>query len=69
MWSMARSLAALGPSLTAEPCRIPVEFKLPLFLPSRVRLEYWHPPGGALTFVLRDGASTRPHLSGSVERR
>ncbi len=41
MWSMARSLAALGPDLTAAPCRIPVEFKLPLFLPSRVRLQHW----------------------------
>jgi len=68
MWSMARSLAALGPDLTAAPCRIPVEFKLPLFLPSRVRLEHWNPPDGAWTFVLRDGAGSRPHLAGSVER-
>jgi acyl dehydratase len=68
MWSMARSLAALGPALTSAPCRIPVEFKLPLFLPSQVRLQHWHAPGGAWTFVLRDGNGTRPHLAGSVER-
>jgi len=68
MWSMARSLAALGPELTARPCRIPVEFKLPLFLPSGVRLEHWRGTAGTWTFVLRDGASSRPHLAGSVER-
>lgn len=69
MWSMARSLAALGPELTAGPCRIPVEFKLPLFLPSRVRLEHWRETDGTWNFVLRDGSSSRPHLAGSVERR
>jgi acyl dehydratase len=69
MWSMARSLAALGPALTESPCRILVEFKLPLFLPSRVRLEHWHAPDGTWTFVLRDGTSSRPHLAGCVERR
>jgi hypothetical protein len=68
MWSMARSLAALGPALTAAPCRIPVEFKLPLFLPSRVRLEHWQAPEEAWTFVLRDGSSARPHLAGRVEQ-
>lgn len=68
MWSMARSLAALGPALTTAPCRIPVEFKLPLFLPSAVRLEHWHAPGASWTFVLRDTQQGRPHLAGSVER-
>jgi len=68
MWSMARSLAALGPALTAAPCRIPVEFKLPLFLPSRARLEHWRPTGRPWTFVLRDGSGARPHLAGAVER-
>ena len=50
MWSMARSLAALGPELTARPCRIPVEFKLPLFLPSGVRLEHWRGTAGTWTW-------------------
>lgn len=68
MWSMARSLAALGPDLTASPCRIPVEFKLPLFLPSRVRLEHWRGTDGTWDFVLRDGTGSRPHLAGRVER-
>lgn len=67
MWSMARSLAALGPAVGREPCRIPVEFKLPLFLPSAVRLEQWC-DAGTWTFVLRDGDGGRPHLAGTVER-
>ena len=64
--AMARSIAALGHAATREPCRIPVEFKLPLFLPSQVRLEHWQ-VGSRHTFVLRDGESGRPHLAGSIE--
>ena len=67
MWSMARSLAALGPALAREPCRVPVEFKLPLFLPADVVLEHWH-DADRWQFVLRDRGSRRPHLAGSVER-
>jgi len=67
MWSMARSLACLGPGLTREPCRVEVEFKLPLFLPSDVRLEHWREEGGR-TFVLRQGDGNRPHLAGSATR-
>lgn len=67
MWSMARSLAALGPELTRAPCRVPVEFKLPLFLPAAVRLDHWT-NDGQWPFVLRDASSKRPHLAGQVER-
>jgi acyl dehydratase len=67
MWSMARSLAALGPAATSLPCRVPVEFKLPLFLPAAVRLEHWR-EDGRWAFVLRDADGQRPHLAGSVEQ-
>jgi acyl dehydratase len=67
MWTMGCSLAALGPDLTRSPCRIPVEFKLPVFLPAAVQLEHWHEEQ-AWPFVLRDAANGRPHLAGSVER-
>lgn len=66
MWSMARSLAALGPALNVTRCRIPVEFKLPLFVPARVRLDHWR-EDGRTTFVLRDAENERPHLAGTVE--
>ena len=64
MWSMARSLAALGPDL-APGCRISVEFKLPLFLGASARLQHWRGDDGWI-FVLKDGPAQRPHLSGSV---
>jgi acyl dehydratase len=64
MWSMARSLAALGPALT-PPVRVHVDFKLPLFLPSVARLEHW-PRDGRHVFVLKDGEGQRPHLAGST---
>ncbi|MGH8864813.1 MAG: MaoC/PaaZ C-terminal domain-containing protein [Burkholderiales bacterium] len=65
MWSMARSLAALGAGTLAPPLRIHVDFKLPLFLPSTARLEHW-PKDGRHVFVLKDGEGQRPHLAGST---
>ncbi len=41
MWSMARTLAALGADALAPPVQAPVEFKFPLFMPSVARLEHW----------------------------
>ncbi len=65
MWSMARSLAALGAGPLTPPLRIHVDFKLPLFLPSMARLEHW-PRDGRHVFVLKDGEGLRPHLAGST---
>ena len=67
MWSMARSLAALGPDLTHQACRVSVEFKLPLYLPSDVRLESWQRQGD-WTFVLKQGDGNRPYLAGTTVR-
>ncbi len=67
MWSMARSLACLGPEITRQPCRVQVDFKLPLFLPSNIRLEHWL-EDGMRRFVLRQGDGPRPHLAGSATR-
>jgi len=67
MWSMARSLAALGPEALAPPVAARIEFKFPLFMPAAARLEHW---GDARrrALVLKDVESGRPHLAGSVER-
>lgn len=65
MWSMACSLAALGPGALAPPLRVHVEFKLPLFLPSTARLEHW-PRDGRRVFVLKDAEGQRPHVAGST---
>jgi acyl dehydratase len=66
MWSMARSLAALGQAALAPPVQALVEFKFPLFLPGETRLEHW-PAGGRRVFVLKDSESGRPHLAGSTQ--
>jgi acyl dehydratase len=66
MWSMARSLAALGGAALAPPVRALVEFKFPLFMPGAARLEHW-PREGRRVFVLRDSESGRPHLAGSTQ--
>lgn len=65
MWSMARTLAALGPATLSPPVRVHVEFKLPLFLPSQAQLEHW-PRDGRHVFVLKDDEGQRPHLAGST---
>jgi acyl dehydratase len=66
MWSMARSLAALGGPALAPPLRALVEFKFPLFMPGVARLEHWASEDRRV-FVLKDAASGRPHLAGSTE--
>ncbi|MBP6515073.1 MAG: hypothetical protein KA224_07810, partial [Steroidobacteraceae bacterium] len=65
MWSMARSLAALDASVWDSPACVDVQFKLPLFLPSRVELHHWRRDDRTL-FVLKDNSGGRPHLAGSV---
>jgi acyl dehydratase len=65
MWSMARSLAALGADALAAPVLVHVDFKLPLFLPSKARLEFWVRDGRRV-FVLKDDEGQRPHLAGSA---
>ena len=67
MWSMARSLAALGDAALAPPVEAVVEFKFPLFMPGRSRLEHWA-DGNRRVFVLKDCGSGRAHLAGSTRR-
>lgn len=67
MWSMARTLAALGGDALAPPVDVQVEFKFPLFMPTIARLEHWG-RDGRRAFVLKDVESERPHLAGSAQR-
>lgn len=66
MWSMARTLACLGPTLTTVPRRIDVQFKLPLYLPGSGVVMHWLEDDRWL-FTVRDGQSQRPHLAGAAE--
>lgn len=65
MWSMARTLAALGADALAAPVQAEVEFKFPLFMPAVARLEHWARESRHV-FVLKDAESDRPHLAGST---
>ncbi len=67
MWSMARTLAALGGDALAPPVDVRLEFKFPLFMPSVARLEHWQRENRRV-FVLKDKDSDRPHLAGSTQR-
>ncbi len=66
MWSLSRSLAAIDGNGSRVPCRIKVDFKLPVFLPATLQLEHWR-AGARDVFVLKDGAGSRPHLAGAIE--
>jgi acyl dehydratase len=66
MWSMARTLAALGTDALAPPVRVQVDFKFPLFLPNIAHLQHW-PRDGRCLFVLKDAETERPHLAGSAQ--
>ena len=66
MWSMARTLAALGTGALTPPVRVQVDFKFPLFLPNIAHLEHW-PCDGRRLFVLKDAETERPHLAGSAQ--
>ena len=65
MWSMARTLAALGGTALAPPVHVHVEFKFPLFMPGVARLEHWQCDGRRV-FVLKDPENDRPHLAGAT---
>lgn len=66
MWSKARIAAALHNKIDSDACTITVEFKLPVFLPSTVQLNY-DMKDKEIEFDLRDEAGIKPHLKGSIK--
>jgi hypothetical protein len=65
MWSKARIVAALYNKLDSEACKVVVDFKLPVFLPSSIQLNY-DMQTNAIEFDLRDKSGIKPHLKGSI---
>lgn len=65
MWSKARCVAELMPSIDNRPVKIDVAFKLPLFMPSEVTFAAQATENGQ-RFELRDQRGRRPHLTGEV---
>lgn len=66
MWNKAYSLAALESQLPEGPFKISVSFKLPVFLPSKVQLQYTN-TGDQLEFRVKDKDGQKPHLAGSIQ--
>ena len=66
MWSKARCLAELMPSIGDRPFTVDVTFKLPLLMPADVGFGY-EQNANNMVFELRDSKGRRPHLSGDVQ--
>lgn len=65
MWSKARIVAALYNKLGKEACKVVVDFKLPVFLPTSIQLNYEIQENG-IEFDLRDKSGIKPHVKGSI---
>jgi len=67
MWSKARCAAALYPLLNGEACTIAVDFKTPIFLPSKTAFCYER-KDSSFRFELRDAHQGRPHVIGRIDK-
>lgn len=67
MWSKARAAAALYKKVNSEACTISVEFKLPVFLPSKVEFNYTESDDG-IEFDLRDDKGQKVHMKGFIAK-
>jgi len=65
MWTKARVAAALCEKLDTDACKIIVDFKLPIFLPTSIQLNY-DQQGSSINFDIRDEAGIKPHMKGQV---
>lgn len=66
MWSKARAAATLHPLLGNEQCVLSTEFKLPVFLPGQVNLD-WSASASGLEFELRNRTGDKTHMKGSIK--
>ena len=65
MWTKAKALSTLMPREDVDRAEVHVEFKTPLFLPSRASLWAVRGENGA-TFEVRNAKGDKPHLRGRV---
>ena len=65
MWSKARCLAELESALPKGPFSVDVQFKLPMFIPAKVKFEQKNVDGG-IDFRLLGKDGIKPHLAGQV---
>mgnify|MGYP005992711271 CR=1 FL=1 len=65
MWTKARVAAALYNKLDTEACKIVVDFKLPIFLPTTIQLNY-QLTDAIVSFEVRDKDGVKPHMKGDI---
>lgn len=65
MWSKARCLAELEPELPSTPFTVDVQFKLPLFIPAKVKFDK-QKEGDQIDFRLLASDGIKPHLAGHI---
>ncbi len=65
MWTKARAIAALEDKIGAKPVRVHVDFKLPVYLPGKVKFTRADSPEG-VDFEVRDQWNEKPHLKGNL---
>jgi hypothetical protein len=66
MSTKARVVAALYNRLDSEACKVVVDFKLPIFLPTTIQLNYGQ-DGKSIHFNILDQAGIKPHMKGLIE--
>lgn len=66
MWTKARAVAALHNKLDSDSCKVVVDFKLPIFLPTTIQLKY-SKYGKRIDFDILDQAGIKPHIKGRIE--
>jgi hypothetical protein len=66
MWSKARIVAVLYEKLNSDACKVVVDFKLPIFLPTSIQLNH-DEQDETINFDLRNDSGIKPHLKGTIE--
>lgn len=65
MWTLAKSAAVLDSQLPRK-FRYDVEFKLPVFMPARVQLQFQN-MGESIQLRVMDSKGAKPHMNGNIE--
>lgn len=66
MWSKARCLAELQDQLP-DAFTVEIGFKLPVFLPAKIQMQYNANDNGTASFELKDSNGIKPHLKGTIK--
>lgn len=65
MWSKARVVAALYNKLNSDSCKVVVDFKLPIFLPATIQMNY-SVENQEIHFNVRNKEGIKPHIKGII---